>query len=135
MPYHDFYCTEKSYALIIFLLLLISICFLHCSCFYFSISGTRARFNNFLFKRVPSEIHYSSIDSESNFVQVVIPRFDGHYDPWSIMMENFLRSMEYWPIVEDGIGAPTEGDVLTNAQKMEFEGRKLKDLNVKNYHF
>lgn len=84
---------------------------------------------------MPSEIHYSSIDSESNFVQVAIPRFDGHYDPWSIMMENFLRSKEYWPIVEDGIGAPTEGDVLTNAQKTEFEGRKLKDLNVKNYHF
>ncbi|XP_075092128.1 uncharacterized protein LOC142172417 [Nicotiana tabacum] len=45
--------------------------------------------------------------SESNFVQVAIPCFDGHYDNWSMLMENFLRSKEYWPIVEEGIKAPT----------------------------
>ena len=34
--------------------------------------------------------------SESNgFVQPVIPHFDGHYDYWSMLMENFLRSKEY----------------------------------------
>nr|DAD24124.1 TPA_asm: hypothetical protein HUJ06_025587 [Nelumbo nucifera] len=31
-----------------------------------------------------------------NFVQPAIPRFDGHYDHWSMLMENFLRSKEYW---------------------------------------
>ncbi|KAH0727904.1 hypothetical protein KY289_003955 [Solanum tuberosum] len=62
--------------------------------------------------------------SESNFVQAAIPRFDGHYDHW-----------KYRPIVEDGIIAPTKGKALTNAQKTEFEGRKLKDLKAKNYLF
>lgn len=55
--------------------------------------------------------------SEKNFVQAVIPRFDGHYDHWSMLMENFLRSKEYWPIVEDDIDALVEGEVLTNFQK------------------
>ena len=31
----------------------------------------------------------------SNFVQPAIPKFDGHYDHWSMLMENFLRSKEY----------------------------------------
>ena len=47
----------------------------------------------------------------------------------------FLRSKEYWQIIEDGINAPTEVEALTNAQKMEFEARKLKDLKAKNYLF
>ncbi|KAL5790264.1 hypothetical protein ACOSQ2_005152 [Xanthoceras sorbifolium] len=29
-----------------------------------------------------------------NFVQPAIPRFDGHYDHWSMLMENFLRRTE-----------------------------------------
>ncbi|KAH0678451.1 hypothetical protein KY284_019536 [Solanum tuberosum] len=73
--------------------------------------------------------------SESNYVQADIPHFDGHYDNWSMLMENFLQSKEYWPIVEDGIGAPAEGEALTNAQKAEFEARKLKNLKTKNYLF
>ncbi|XP_019257647.1 PREDICTED: uncharacterized protein LOC109235854 [Nicotiana attenuata] len=73
--------------------------------------------------------------SENNFVQAAIPRFDGHYDHWSMLMENFIRSKEYWPIVEDGIKAPAVGKTLTDAQKTEFEARKLKDLKAKNYLF
>ena len=68
-------------------------------------------------------------------MQAVIPRFDGHYDHWSMLMEKFLRSKEYWQIIEDGIGTPTEVETLTNAQNMEFEARKLKDLKAKNYLF
>ena len=68
-------------------------------------------------------------------MQAAIPRFDGHYDHWSMLMENFLRSKEYWKIIEDGIGAPMEVEALMNAQKMEFEERKLKDLKAKNYLF
>ncbi|KAH0672650.1 hypothetical protein KY290_024887 [Solanum tuberosum] len=56
--------------------------------------------------------------SENNFVQAAIPYFD-----------------EYWPIVEDDIGVPVEGEVLTNAQKAEFKARKMKDLKAKNYLF
>ncbi|RDY10866.1 hypothetical protein CR513_04539, partial [Mucuna pruriens] len=39
----------------------------------------------------------------ANFVQPAIPRFDGHYDHWSMLMENFLRSKEYWQVVSDEI--------------------------------
>ena len=34
--------------------------------------------------------------AEGNFVQPAIPRFDGHYHYWPMLMENFLRSKEYW---------------------------------------
>lgn len=34
--------------------------------------------------------------ASENFVQATIPRFDGHYDHWSMLKENFLRSKEYW---------------------------------------
>jgi hypothetical protein len=73
--------------------------------------------------------------SNSNFVQAAIPRFDGHYDHWSMLIENFLRSKKYWPIIESGIEEPATTTTLTDAQKIELEGRKLKDLKAKNYFF
>ena len=39
---------------------------------------------------------------EKNFVQPAIPRFDGHYDHWSIIMENLLGSNGYWSLIETG---------------------------------
>ncbi|KAL5783513.1 hypothetical protein ACOSP7_008542 [Xanthoceras sorbifolium] len=74
-------------------------------------------------------------DRTENFVQPAIPRFDGHYDHWSILMENFLRSKEYWQVVDSGVAEPTEGIVLTDAQKTELEGQRLKNLKAKNYLF
>ena len=47
-------------------------------------------------------------------------------------MENFLRSKEYWSIVENGIVAPVEDEALMNSQKAKFKERKLKDLKAKN---
>ncbi|KAJ1397838.1 retrovirus-related Pol polyprotein from transposon TNT 1-94 [Sesbania bispinosa] len=45
--------------------------------------------------------------AEGNFVQAAISKFDGHYDHWSMLMENLLRSKEYWSLVEEGVaGAP-----------------------------
>lgn len=73
--------------------------------------------------------------SDGNFLQVAIPLFDGHYDHWSMLMENFLRSKEYWHVVESRIGEPEADVVLTNTQKTELEGKKLKDLKAKNYLF
>ncbi|CAL5336102.1 unnamed protein product [Camellia sinensis] len=73
--------------------------------------------------------------ASENFVQPSIPRFDGHYDHWSMLIENFLRSKEYWPMVVSGIPEPAEGVVLTDAQKSELEALKLKDLKAKNYLF
>ncbi|KAJ8899056.1 hypothetical protein K2173_010209 [Erythroxylum novogranatense] len=51
------------------------------------------------------------------FAQPAIPIFDGHYDHWSMLMENFLRSKEYWQVV----------------QKTAHEALKLKDLKTKNF--
>lgn len=47
--------------------------------------------------------------ASENFVQPAIPRFDGHYDHWSMLMENFLRSKEYWELVETGCVKPASG--------------------------
>ncbi|XP_069146978.1 uncharacterized protein [Solanum lycopersicum] len=71
--------------------------------------------------------------SSDNFVQPAIPRFNGNYNHWSMLMENFLRSKEYWNVVESGVAEPATG--ATEAQKTEFEVLKLKDLKVKNYLF
>jgi hypothetical protein len=54
-------------------------------------------------------------DSNSNFIQPSIPRFDGHFDHWSMLMENFLRSKEFWILVETGYTEPEEGAVVTEA--------------------
>ncbi|KHN01769.1 Retrovirus-related Pol polyprotein from transposon TNT 1-94, partial [Glycine soja] len=70
-----------------------------------------------------------------NFVQPVIPRFYGHYDHWSMLMENFLRSKEYWQVVSYGIPVPEASMAMTNAKKTEIEGLRLKDLKAKNYLF
>ncbi|GKV42713.1 hypothetical protein SLEP1_g50091 [Rubroshorea leprosula] len=55
--------------------------------------------------------------ASKTFVQPAIPRFDGHYDHWSMLMENFLRSKEYWNVVEFGVAEPTTG--MSEAQKGE----------------
>ena len=54
---------------------------------------------------------------KNSFVQPTIPKFGGHYDHWSMLMENFLRSKEYWSLVETRIPAAAEGVELTKAQR------------------
>lgn len=73
--------------------------------------------------------------NEGMFVQASIPRFDGHYDHWCLLMENFLRSKEYWYLIETWIVEPAEGVVLTEVQQKKLEELKLKDLKAKNYLF
>ena len=73
--------------------------------------------------------------NESNFVQPAIPKFDGHYDHWSMLMENFLRSKEYWSLVEIGIPAAADEENCTDEQKKVIADQKLKDLKTKNYLF
>lgn len=73
--------------------------------------------------------------ASDNFVQPAIPRFDGHYDHWSMLMENFLRSNEYWQIVENGVAEPAKGVVLTATQTTELGGQWPKNLTAKNYLF
>jgi hypothetical protein len=73
--------------------------------------------------------------SENSFVQPAIPRFDGHYDHWSMLIENFLRSKEYWDLIETGITAAAEGSNFSEIQQKTYEDQKLKDLKAKNYLF
>ncbi|XP_022893715.1 uncharacterized protein LOC111408146 [Olea europaea var. sylvestris] len=69
----------------------------------------------------------------NSFVQPAIPRFDGHYDHWAMLMENFLRSKEYWDLIENEILVAAE--VAIEAQCKTITDLKLKDLKVKNYLF
>ena len=73
--------------------------------------------------------------ASETFVQPAIPRFDGHYDHWNMLMENFLRSKEYWHVVSEGITEPTDSATMTQAQRTELDGQRLKDLKAKNYLF
>ncbi|GKD28674.1 hypothetical protein Tco_1239452, partial [Tanacetum coccineum] len=69
----------------------------------------------------------------SSFGQPNIPKFDGDHEHWSLLMENLLRSKEYWCVVETGI--PAEGENVTAAQRKNIDEMKLKDLKAKNYLF
>ena len=71
----------------------------------------------------------------SSFVQPAIPRFNGHYDHWAMLMENFLRSKEYWDLIENVILVVANGIEPTKAQHKLIEEQKLKDIKVKNYLF
>jgi len=44
----------------------------------------------------------------------VTPEFDGHYDHWSMLMENFLRSIDMWNLVSVGISSSTIGTSSTS---------------------
>lgn len=66
----------------------------------------------------------------------VIPKFDGHYDHWSMLMENFLRSLEMWNLVEEGVPSPAIGtSPASEAQRKRVAEAKLTDLKVKNFLF
>ena len=73
--------------------------------------------------------------TEGSFVQPSIPKFDGHYDHWSMLVENFLRSEEYWNIVEHGVSAAAEHAQLSDDQRKQIADQRLKDLKAKNYLF
>ena len=74
--------------------------------------------------------------NSEKFVQPSVPKFDGHYDFWSMTMENFLRSKEMWNLVEEGIPvAPIGTAPASEAQRKIVDESKLKDLKVKNYLF
>jgi hypothetical protein len=69
----------------------------------------------------------------SDYVRPSIPRFDGFYDHWEMLMENFLRSKEIWELVEVGVTVAPEN--ATAEQQQESAASRLKDLKVKNYLF
>lgn len=76
--------------------------------------------------------------TQDRFIQLFILKFDGFYDHWSMLMENLLRSKEYWCLFENGIAIAlvdaTPADD-TQEQLKVVEERKLKYLKAKNYLF
>lgn len=64
-----------------------------------------------------------------------IPKFDGDYEHWAMLMENLLRSKEWWELIEVGITQPERNVILTGPQRTEVAEQKLKDLKVNNYLF
>lgn len=66
---------------------------------------------------------------------LTIPKLDGDYEHWAMLMENLLRSKEWWSLVETGVIEPARGEVLNGAQRADLAAMKLKDLKVKNYLF
>ncbi|XP_020253771.1 uncharacterized protein LOC109830820 [Asparagus officinalis] len=74
--------------------------------------------------------------TSEKFLQPSIPRFDGHYDHWSMLMKNFLRSKEMWNLVHEGLPTPVIGTApASEAQRKSVEEAKIKDLKVKNFLF
>lgn len=71
--------------------------------------------------------------AESSFVQPLVLKFDGHYDHWEKLMENFLRIKKYWSLVENEVPAAVEGPI--HAQQKRIDGQTLKDLKARNYLF
>ncbi|KAG7544127.1 GAG-pre-integrase domain [Arabidopsis thaliana x Arabidopsis arenosa] len=71
----------------------------------------------------------------SNFAQPSIPKFDGDYDHWSLLMENLLRSKEYFGVVQKGVTEPTSEETLSEVEKKALAEARLKDLKAKNYLF
>ncbi|GJY62080.1 retrovirus-related pol polyprotein from transposon TNT 1-94, partial [Tanacetum coccineum] len=39
-----------------------------------------------------------------------VPKFDGDYGHWRLIMENLLRSKEYWCVIEPGYKEPGDGE-------------------------
>ncbi|GKV03282.1 hypothetical protein SLEP1_g15614 [Rubroshorea leprosula] len=56
--------------------------------------------------------------------QLAIPHFDGHYDHWNMLMETFLRSKDYWTVVESGIAKPIAGITkqIWDSMKKKYQG-------------
>lgn len=70
-----------------------------------------------------------------NFTTPAVPKFDGDYDHWSLIMENLLRSKEYWAIIDPGFEELRRIEAPSPAQQAALNEAKLKDLKAKNYLF
>ena len=69
------------------------------------------------------------------FATPCVPKFDGDYEHWSLVMENLLRSKEYWSAVQSGFEEPKGNEALSAAQQKKINEARLKDLKAKNYLF
>ncbi|GAU28376.1 hypothetical protein TSUD_257040 [Trifolium subterraneum] len=61
----------------------------------------------------------------SDFIKPTIPKFDGFYEHWSMLMENLLRSKEYWNLIETGV---TVAPANPTAEQRVAAASKLTDM-------
>ncbi|GAU39416.1 hypothetical protein TSUD_323640 [Trifolium subterraneum] len=61
-----------------------------------------------------------------SFLPPSIPKFDGFYDHWAELMENLMRSKDYWSLIETGIIVAPENP--TPEQTQAATESRLKDL-------
>ena len=90
-------------------------------------SGIRARC---IASKEKQQTSIMATTTDDNFVQPAIPKLNEHYDCWVMLMENFLRSKEYWNLIDLGIPQHADDTVLT-----ENEKKMVSELKVKNYLF
>ncbi|KAL1193737.1 hypothetical protein V5N11_029890 [Cardamine amara subsp. amara] len=62
-----------------------------------------------------------------------LPNFDGHWDHWSEVMENFFRAKGLWSIIENGYEEPPATTILTAEQRNQVDDAKTNDHKVKHY--
>ena len=62
-----------------------------------------------------------------------LPQYDGHWDHWSEVMENFFRAKGLWDVIETGFEEPEITTVLTAEQSAQLESAKTNDHKVKHY--
>jgi len=56
------------------------------------------------------------MDTEASFSQVVLPVFNGeNYDLWKVRMENYLKALDVWEVVEEDYDVPQLPDNPTIA--------------------
>ncbi|RDX94258.1 hypothetical protein CR513_23374, partial [Mucuna pruriens] len=67
-------------------------------------------------------------NTDSNFIQPAISKLNEHYDYWTMLMENFLRSKEFWNLIDQRIPQHADGALIPNNKKKNLEEFKLKDL-------
>ncbi|XP_076883538.1 uncharacterized protein LOC143532353 [Bidens hawaiensis] len=95
-------------------------------------SGIRAQ----SFPLVYPEQEAVAMAEEGNHFQAThVPRFDGDYDHWSMVMKNLIQSKECWSVVNNGYTEINPGEQATATQRKNYEENKLKDLKVLNYLF
>lgn len=62
-----------------------------------------------------------------------LPQFDGHWDHWSEVMENFFRARGLWRLIETGFEEPSITTVMTHEQSQQLDDAKTNDHKVKHY--
>ncbi|KAJ0737299.1 putative RNA-directed DNA polymerase [Helianthus annuus] len=74
-------------------------------------------------------------EEKVQFQATPVPKFDGDYDHWSMVMKTLIQSKECWNVVTDGYTEIRSGEQATPTQRKNYEENKLKDLKVLNYLF